>query len=353
MELPTRKEILARVRGQGLRVAGVLPIHYPRALLRAYGFHPMEIWGPPGMEVHGGGGHFPEYTCAVARFAAAFLAAGGREAVDCVLVPHTCDSLQGAAAILRQVLGPARPVFTLYNPRGAGEAAEEFLARELAQLAGALGRLAAVSPTDAELHRAIDRENRADLVFNRMCRDRRAYAVDDRTFYTILRSREYLPPEDFCALEPPRGAAPGGVGVMLAGIVPEPMALFDLFAEHGALVAADDLACGSRRLYQPLDHPDPLRRLARQLLSKPPDPTAGHDVAARIAWVTRRLAESGARGLIVYNVKFCEPELFFLPLERQALEERGWPYLYLEESLPTTLSHQSRTRLEAFLEVLQ
>ncbi|MFN8129009.1 MAG: hypothetical protein U0R28_09460 [Candidatus Nanopelagicales bacterium] len=42
----TRTQTLERARGQGLRILAALPYHYPRALVRAHGFHPMEVWAP-------------------------------------------------------------------------------------------------------------------------------------------------------------------------------------------------------------------------------------------------------------------------------------------------------------------
>src|SRR4030066_313196 len=48
LPLPTRRRVIAEARDRGRRVVAVLPYHYPRALLRAFGFHPVELWGPPG-----------------------------------------------------------------------------------------------------------------------------------------------------------------------------------------------------------------------------------------------------------------------------------------------------------------
>jgi benzoyl-CoA reductase/2-hydroxyglutaryl-CoA dehydratase subunit BcrC/BadD/HgdB len=139
---------------------------------------------------------------------------------------------------------------------------------------------------------------------------------------------------------------------MLSGIVPEPMDLFDHLEEMGAGVVIDDLACCGRRIYIDDGDADPYRRMAKQLLSAPPDPTRGDSVRARTDYLLDIMERYGARAAVFYNIKFCEPELFFLPLQRQAIEARGWPTLYLEEELPSTLPAQAMNRLEAFLEML-
>ena len=61
---------------------------------------------------------------------------------------------------------------------------------------------------------------------------------------------------------------------------------------------------------------------------------------------------SGAKGVVFYDVKFCEPELFDLPLLRKGLQEVGVPSVAIEVDLNDPLSHQSLTRIEAFLEMM-
>ena len=64
------------------------------------------------------------------------------------------------------------------------------------------------------------------------------------------------------------------------------------------------------------------------------------------------LERSGARGVVVHVVKFCEPELFDVPAIRRTFAARGIPLLYLEGELERTLSEQTVTRVEAFAELL-
>lgn len=355
MHIPSRSDVLKEARAADLRIAAVLPIHHPRALLRAFGFHPMELWGPPGVESDLGGRHLQSYTCAIVRNAVGFLGGEGGRFVDCILVPHTCDSLQGLGCVLQGFVPVDRPVFTLYHPRGRDDAHVEFLVRELRALADRLAELAGGRPTDAQLHDALDRESEADALFADLCLNRHDYDLGDRDLYRALRAREYLGLEAFGELvrSLPRGPRKRGrVPILVSGIVPEPLELFDRLEEMGAQVVVDDLACSGRRVYADDGDADPWRRMAKQLTSAPPDPTRGADVESRTAHLVERMERYGARAALFYNIKFCEPELFFLPLQRQALEARGWPTMLLEEELPTVLSGQATNRLEAFLEVL-
>ena len=107
--LTARKAIIERVRGLGRKVVAVLPFHYPRALLRAYRLHPIEVWGPPHVPRDQGSQHFQAYTCDIVVKATAFLLRGGMDPVDAILVPHTCDALQGMASVAADFLKPRSP----------------------------------------------------------------------------------------------------------------------------------------------------------------------------------------------------------------------------------------------------
>lgn len=355
LDLPSRREVLAREHAAGRLVAAVLPYHYPRPLLRACGFHPIELWGPPGVPRDEGGRHFQAYTCDIVVRATSFLLRGGLDGVDAILVPHTCDALQGLGSVLGDFVRPTPPVLPLYLPRGRRLADLAFLAAELRRLAAALSALSGINPDDDAWAEALAAEGAADAALAGLYARRPRLAASDREFYTVVRSREYLRAEEFTAPAAalPEGDAPAGVGLMLSGIVAEPLDLFDHLADMGARVVTDDLAGGTRRLYPPEGKGDPFERLAARLLGGPPDPTRGDPIAARAAWLQEQMRASGARGLIVFDPKFCEPELFDVPLLRKHLATAGFPVLHVEVELTGSLSQQTLTRLEAFVETLR
>jgi len=336
-------------------VAAVYPIHHSRALLRAFGLLPVEIWGPPRRDTALGDVHLQPYTCSIVRAGLSFLLAGGLDVADVVVVPHGCDSLQGLGSLLCDFLGAGKPVLPLYLPRGEGASALSFLADELGAMSLALRQQVGRSPTDGELVAAIEREELADEHLRRLHAERRWLRLSDLDFYRLVRSREYLPAERFLALaeealgvrlESPRQ----GVPVLLSGVLPEPMGILDALAEAGGIVVADDLLCTGRRLYPRGTSPVPLRRMAESLLGGPPDSTRGSPVAARIAHLRALASTSGAKAALFLVVKFCEPEQFYVPLLRKALERDGLRCIEAEIDIGEPLSAGLGTRLEALLE---
>ncbi|MBU2644092.1 2-hydroxyacyl-CoA dehydratase family protein [bacterium] len=355
MKIPDRKTVIDDAIASGYRIGAVLPFHYPRALLRAYDIYPVELWGPPRVDAMDGRQHFPEYTCQIVLKATRFLLSPQADSVSCMLIPHTCDSLQGMASVIKDFIPMDKPVFTLYHPRGRRKSDLTYIEQELRSLGRKLEAFTGKSPDDKRLLAEIEREEAANTVFGHMCQHRDQYSVSDKRFYTCLRSREYLSPEQFIeqAQGLPRGRAElAGPRLMLSGIVPEPLDLFDHINGFGAHVVTDDLACYSRRIYQGGDASDPYQRLARIMISMPPDPTVSTPYSERFTYLTDRIRQNRVQGIIVYNPKFCEPELFYLPMLEDAVRAMGCSFLFIEHELSSDVPQQILNRINAFVETL-
>jgi benzoyl-CoA reductase/2-hydroxyglutaryl-CoA dehydratase subunit BcrC/BadD/HgdB len=359
LTIPSRRATIEAHQARDGRIAAVFPIHYPRALFRAFDLLPVEVWGPPAVDPGLGASHIQSYVCSIVRNGLAFLLGGGLDVADVVVVPHACDSLQGLGSILLDFLRPQSAVLPLYLPRGRREADLEFLTRELRaahrQLEAAIGR----TPTPQALSDAIRREETADAHLAELHRQRSHLGLSNTGFYRLVRSREYLPAETFATLAQNALAHAGpphpdlAIPVLLSGIVPEPMALLDALTELGAQVVGDDLAACGRRLYPPGRSDEPFRRMAERIIHAPPDPTRGSPIQERARHLLDLVNRTGARGVIFHEVKFCEPELFDLPFLRQELQRSGIPSVIIEVDLNDPLSQQVLTRIGAFLEMLQ
>lgn len=357
LKIPTRMEALARVEERGGQYAAVFPIHYPRALLRAFGLQPVEVWGPPGKETTLGDAHLQAYTCSIVRCGLSFVKSGALDGAGLILVPHACDSLQGLGSTLLDFNQTEAPVETLYIPRGRRSADALFLTDELKRLGASLGRITGRQPDPDELMRCIRREEAADAALADLLSARPRLALSNAEFYRLARSREYLPAEEFeplCreALEGPGEDDASGPRLLLSGLVPEPTTLLEVLDEAGVMVAADDMACLGRRLYPAGAGDEPYSRLAGSLLGGPPDATLGHPVSQRVEHLLDLCQRSGAAGVVHYEIKFCEPEQFYLPQLDAGLQEAGIRTIDLEVDLADPLPDQVVTRLEAFVETL-
>ncbi len=357
LAIPRRKDVIREHQNDGGKVAAVFPIYFPRELLRAFGYLPVELWGPPGQIPTEGDAHLQPYTCSIVRCGLAFALTGGLQSVDLVVVPHGCDSLQGLGSLLIDFLPPQQPVFTLYLPRGRDIGADRFLAAEIRGFYERLAELTGSRPTDDELMAAIEVEETADHEFAELFRQRRKLPLSDRQFYELVRAREFLPVDKFTVLarEALGRCSPQsvqGVPLVLSGVVPEPVQLLDAISEAGAFVAGDDMICTGRRQYPAGSSSDPFNRMAQRLLGARPDSTAGAAVAVRAAYLQKLVARCSAKAVVFYHAKFCEPEQFYLPLIQHDLEQRGIRSVGIEVDIADPLPQQVVTRLEALLEMV-
>jgi len=351
-------EVIQAFKESGGSIAAVLPIHYPRSLFRAFDILPVEVWGPPKVNSNLGSQHLQPYVCSIVRNGLSFLQSGGLDVADFLVVPHTCDSLQGLASIMIDFIVPRQPVLPIYLPRGMRESDLVFLADELGCLYKQLAESTGQQPDDDELMASILREEEADALLDQLFQERRQIPLGDLDFYQTVRSREYLPAEQFIEFAQELPTTPTahpslGTPLLLSGIVPEPMEQFSVISEIGGSVVADDFACCGRRRYPPGKSKDPFQRMAERIIFAPPDPTRGSSIAARSQHLLNLAESTKAQGVIFYDVKFCEPELFDLPELRSALRQAGLPSLTMEVDISDPLPDQIRNRLESFMEMLQ
>lgn len=357
LEIPLRSEIIKTVKERGDLLAAALPIHYPRELLRAFNIHPMEVWGPPRIDPTEGVAHLQPYVCSIVRNALAFHQSGGLDVVDLILVPHACDSLQGLGSVLLDFIQPKQPVIPFYLPRGLGESGAEFLIAELKKLYIHLKIITGRTPSDNDLLEAVYQEEQFDQAFSDLYRFRERSPLSNQDYYRLIRSREYLPGKHFLQLVK-HGIDGGivgdsqGIPIIISGIVPEPMNIFQAIEDLGGRVVGDDLACCGRRRYPVGESEDPFERMAERLLNGPPEWNKGNPIQQRFQYLTEIVESTGARGILFYSVKFCEPELFDLPQLRGIFQSKGIPSLIIEVDINDPLSNQTLTRIEAFMEMI-
>jgi benzoyl-CoA reductase/2-hydroxyglutaryl-CoA dehydratase subunit BcrC/BadD/HgdB len=357
LDIPPRKEIIRSVKERGHLLAGVLPIHYPRELLRAFNVHPIEIWGPPRIDPTVGAAHLQPYVCSIVRNALAFQQSGGLDLTDLILVPHACDSLQGLGSVLLDFIQPKQPIIPLYLPRTSDKAGLDFLAAELKKLYLHLKVITGKTPSEDDLLSAIQKEESYDHAFSELYRMRARSALSNYDFYRLVRSREFLPGESFIelvqsvrALE--QSDASADIPIVISGILPEPMEMLESIERLGGRISDDDFASCGRRRYLQGTAEEPFERMAERLLSGPPDWNKGDPIQARLRHLLDMVETCGARGIVFYIVKFCEPELFDLPQLKDGLHAQGIPSLIVEMDINDSLSNQTMTRFQAFMEMI-
>lgn len=143
-----------------------------------------------------------------------------------------------------------------------------------------------------------------------------------------------------------------GPRVMVTGSLMDGSALIRLIEELGGQVVSSELCVGRRMVDRIFIDTDPLRSLSQAYLEKT-SCARMFDTDRRIGHIKQELERTQAKGLIYFSLKFCDPYLYEAPAIEEALRQMGIPLLFIEGEYTGKMRGGIRTRVQAFLEVLE
>ena len=281
-----------------------------------------------------------------------------------MVLMNSCDAMRRLADAWRRVR-PNDPMVLLDLPTTADDAAVSYFAGELSRLCDWLSEWGGHNITTYKLTASIKQYNDLAPLFNRLRERLRQGQLSGGSarMQTLHNTAMTAPFEESLAkleqavAEPPwESQQHDGIPVFLFGnVLSDPEAL-RLFESCGARIIEDDLCTGSR-LFTPIEfdeRQDGLAQIARSLLTRPPcartfDPAQPLKMAEDIR---ARAQALGVHGVIGQTIKFCDPYLDRLPAVRETLKQADIPLLLLEGDCSLRSIEQQRTRIEAFIEML-
>ncbi|MGD8667447.1 MAG: 2-hydroxyacyl-CoA dehydratase family protein [Desulfobacterales bacterium] len=281
-----------------------------------------------------------------------------------IVFMNSCDAMRRLADAWVSVR-PHDNIILLDLPATADDAAVAYFSGELSRLKDTLSEWCGQTITRKDIAASIARYNKLTPLFNRLReRLRRGQltggSVRMQTFYNTAMAVSFdnsLATLEQALTEPQsKNPKPDGIPVFLFGnVLADPEAL-RLFESCGARIIEDDLCTGSR-LFTTIEfdeRQDGLPQISRSLLTRAPcartfDPAQPLKMAEDIL---ARAQASGAHGVIGQTIKFCDPYLDRLPAVRETLRQAGIPLLLLEGDCSLRTIEQQRTRIEAFIEML-
>jgi benzoyl-CoA reductase/2-hydroxyglutaryl-CoA dehydratase subunit BcrC/BadD/HgdB len=121
----------------------------------------------------------------------------------------------------------------------------------------------------------------------------------------------------------------------------------------GARVVALDTCIGIRHYEECVEEaPDQIAALARRYLTRRTCARM-EGLEQRIRCIEKLADDTKADGVVYYSLKFCDPCLYDVPPISRTLREQGIPFLWLEDDYASSSLGQMRTRIEAFLELIE
>lgn len=349
---------------QGRPAIGCLPMYPPEEMVHAAGMRPIILLAK-GEPVTLGRAYVQAYMCSYVNSLVDMALKGRLDFLDGILLPDTCYAIRGIAGTLQRHL-PSMYHYAFPLPAvQRREVAKEWLLEVLRRFRKDLEEHFLVSITPEGLAHSLKVYNGHRALMRRLYRLRRRNPALMRLsdMVAVVIASMVMPKEEHAALlvplleeweaKPPQGDR--RTKLVLSGhFCDDPDGqLLRLLEELPIAVVDDDLYTGGR--YFATDAPltgDPLEGLAERYLDLIPCPTR-LDLSKDYGDYLVALAQgSGAQGVVMIMVKFCDPHLMDYPYLRSKLEQAGIPCLAFETELEQIPYGTTKNRLQAFLEML-
>ena len=369
--MEARLRTLAEARAAGRKVVGYLPGGYvPDELIYASGAIPLCL-------IHGGQARsaeealslVPNVICPFARaqIGETLLKVNPLyNTLDLVVVPTTCQHLKQVGDVWEHQ--GTVDVFKLGVPYDCQDDYEvEYYRGRLAELKKTLEHLTGNVITDDKLTEAIDVYNRLRGLLRTLSlvrRDRQP-AISTLDFVRLNHVSMYVDPvmmgdvlEALCSTTPAAAPLPADrPRVMLMGpaLAFGDYDIINLVTEAGAEVVVEEIFEGIRDYRHVVNGSgDPITRLAWSYLhDKKPAAFARGATRKKIDFVLDLIKQFDVQGVLWYQLLCCELYDEESYLFEKVLRERGIPMLVVESDYHSLATGAVRTRLEAFVEIME
>jgi benzoyl-CoA reductase/2-hydroxyglutaryl-CoA dehydratase subunit BcrC/BadD/HgdB len=153
--------------------------------------------------------------------------------------------------------------------------------------------------------------------------------------------------------EPPKSLEDKSPRILVIGNVIDKLNLFQMVESVGGSVVAFDTCLGLRHYSGAVEEGrDPIESIARRYLLKPSCARMPGFVE-RIERVEELIQDYSVDGIVYSIVKFCDYGMFEAPVIGRSLQNRGVPFLILENDYIWRDEGRVRTRIEAFVEMIK
>jgi benzoyl-CoA reductase/2-hydroxyglutaryl-CoA dehydratase subunit BcrC/BadD/HgdB len=279
-----------------------------------------------------------------------------------IVVANSCDAMRRLYDLWTGYV-PAVPAFFLDVPKKADEASVAFFAAELKRFSEWLhGVLAGARVTETKLGEATRTCNEIRSLMGEVFGLQRAASngssgarIFDLCLAGVTRSKAGFAADIrrlLDAAEARSGETRRARIVVTGGLNSDRHVVAEI-ERAGACVVALDTCIGMRNYEQCVeDGSDPIAALARRYLA---GPTCARmeGLEQRIRRIEELVRDARADGVVYCSLKFCDPCLYDAPLISRAFREQGIPLLWLEDDYASSSLGQTRTRIEAFLELVE
>jgi benzoyl-CoA reductase subunit C len=356
---------------QGKQVVGYLCAFTPVEIITAAGFVPFRIKGDVNEPITKADTEMETIVCPLVRSWFDMSLKGKYDFLDGIVVPHACDSISRTYDVWKYTLGLSYS-HLIDMPHSTGEPSLNFYKEILGTFRKSLSKFAGKEISDRSLAQAIKLHNQNRAKVRELYKLRKASPplISGAEVAKLLIASVSMPVEEANQLidsvikeVKQRGGvlAAKPARIMLVGAQVDDVAFIDLIEDSGAWVVADDLCPGAREFFADVDvTADPVDGIAERYLRKikcgrtfrERKGDYGDYLEERFGHIGRFIKDFGVDGVVLYIYKYCDPYGFDVPAMKSYIGSVGAPVLYLEDEYSMSTIGRLRTRIQAFLELI-
>lgn len=346
----------------GNHVIGCLPVYTPEEVVHAAGCLPIGLWGGQ-TKLTKTNKYFPAFACSIMQSVMEFALNGVYNELAAAIIPAPCDTLKSVGQDWLTAAPKVKAIHIVHPQMSAIPAGIQYTKSEIIHIKNEIEKITGKKITDESVHASIDIYNKFRKTMREFAQVAAEYPhiitpgirhmIMKGSYFTEKGRYTSIVKEIIAELRKQNKVNWAGKKVILTGIMAEPSSLLDLFNDYKISVAGDDLAHESRQFRT--DAPDakcPYERLARMWASMDNCSLIYDPAKKRGQMLIDMVKKTGADGIVMCMMKFCDPEEFDYPIIKKEVEAAKIPLLYLEIDQQMQSVEQVRTRIQGFSESL-
>jgi len=348
------------------KMVGCLPMYVPEEIIHAAGALPVVL--QEGNEpITLGHSKIQSFFCGIVRSIIDLTMKSKLNFLDAIASAEIDLPISGLANLLRANM--KIPVFQIYLPPVMGRSSSlDLLSKEMKKFKSDLEGFTGQEITDEGLKRSIEVYNRNRGLLRSLYEMRKknpgilsSIQVRSIVLASMLMSKEEhskLLEELLSKLKTQKKPSNNKVNLVLSGCVcaAPPVDILDMLEDLGAVIVNDDIYTGARYFSADVKLADgaPLNAIVKRQVTMPiPCPTKIDEGANWGEYLVALAKDSKARGVIHLVVKYCQPHEMYYPYLNKRLTKAGIPDLKLEFEHETMSVASTKTRIQAFMEMIK
>jgi len=361
--LHPKKSVIKEIKETGKKAIGCFPIYTPEEIIYAAGFLPVAMWGG-NTELKLADKYLQSFCCSIMRANIEYGMKGDYNMLEAVVLPTFCDTLKCVCENWK-VAVPNIPIVPIVYPQNRTiDCGFEYMEDEFKRVKDEISKIANKEIKDEEINEAFELYEEYRNTMREFVEVASDYPqiINLRKRHLIIKAGQFADKKRYteeikviiAGLKKEELKPFNGTKVIATGLLSEPVEILDIFDENNIAVMGDDLAQESRQWRTIVN--DNSGNVWKKMVSRVADQRGDtffyEYMKSRGNRLIEMVKDKSADGVVVFMMKFCDPEEYDYPIYKQEVEAAGIPILYLEIDQQITSYEQIRTRIQSYSEML-